>query len=184
MKRAARWVALSTPVVLIAAFSTQVAIAWGALPPMPPGFALPVNLTVVALYYALLAACTWAFVKVAELSPSPSDRATFWIRTGMIALAILAPLAAVLSLRLSFEACPVLNLFGLPWPAVPKVLVRTICALILVGTVASMIAGLQSLRFRAAAIFVAAYSAVMVFPGFVLLFLLIYGDPGPNCVAG
>jgi hypothetical protein len=100
----------------------------------------------------------------------------------MIVLALLAPIAAVLSLRLSFEACLVLNPLGLPWPDAIKVVVRVLCAMILLASTAGMCFGFAVRQLRGVAIFVLIYSIFAVFPGFIAFFLTVYGDPAANCV--
>lgn len=145
---------------------------------------LPSLVVVAMACFVVVGVSFWALVTVWTHEWRPSARQTFWIRAAMIALAILSPLAVVLSLRLSFESCFVLNPLGLPWPDATKTAVRIASALVLIGSIASIVFGFQYQLFRGAAIFVAVYLPLMAFPTFIGLFLTVYGDPAANCVPG
>ncbi len=100
-----------------------------------------VNPMQVAVAYLPLAVSACLYLAVAAIGPPSQNPRTNTTRIVMTTLALLAPLAVVLSYRLSFEACLILNPFGLPWPDAVKIIVRVLSASIVVGSTLMIIRG-------------------------------------------
>lgn len=94
----------------------------------------------------------------------------------MILLAIIAPVAAVVFLRLGLNQCSVIDPFGLPWEVVPLTLVRTVCVAIVVASSVFIVVGFTRRELRVFAAASVAISVVAVVPGVIALFLLMFGD--------
>lgn len=100
----------------------------------------------------------------------------------MITLAALAPVAAVVALRLGYNQCSVIDPFGLPWEALPLTIVRLTCLLIVLASTAGIVFGFTRLHLRLTSVVLSVCSAVAVIPGFFVFFILLFGDPGPECI--
>lgn len=127
--------------------------------------------------------CIWLFIKTAAAGPTPT-RAAFWVRIGMTTLALIAPLAVVVAFRLSFEMCIILNPLGLPWTQPVKTVARIVSAAAIVVSTVMLIWGSRRHDLKGASLVLAKYSAAIAVPTILVLFLTVYGDPGPSCVVG
>jgi hypothetical protein len=101
----------------------------------------------------------------------------------MITLAVLAPVAAVVGLRLGYNHCSVIDPFGLPWDALPLTIARLICLLVVLASTAALAFGFTRRYLRITAVVLLTCSAVAIIPGFFVFFILLFGDPGPECIA-
>ena len=169
-------IAASGPIVLLSTFALTMPMTFGLLP-----YSV-INPTQLGLVYFIVAVWVSCFVRVAAVSPPPGSASIFWTRVGMTTLALLAPIAVVLSIRLSVEACLVMNPLFLPWPDAVKVAVRVASALVVVASTALIVRGFWLPQLRDASKRLSIYSALFVIPAGFLLFLTVYGDPGPNCI--
>jgi hypothetical protein len=145
---------------------------------------IELNAGLVIVAYGATATSVWLFFKII-LESEPTQRGTVTLaRVSIAGLAILTPLAVILSFRLGFEMCAVLNLLGLPWPSDVKFVVRLICDVIIVLYIALLVVGFRRPSLKRAAVIAVIYSGVMAIPTLLVLFLTVYGDPGPNCIRG
>lgn len=96
----------------------------------------------------------------------------------------LVPATAVVFARLSMFGCSVINLLGLPWPPAVRALVIVVGITMIGIALAGMVWAGMSPRRRLVLLPWLVYLAVMVFPAFLGLFIMVYGDPAPNCVPG
>ena len=103
-------------------------------------------------------------------------------RLWMIAIVIaglVAPVAAFLLIRVPM-GCSVLNLFGLPWPNDVTATVLASCAIVALVSSALTFGGMAFRSVRSASVAILWYWAAALVPGFFVLFLSLYGDPGPT----
>lgn len=175
---AAILVGISGPIGVILAAFISIPMTFGDVP-YPA-----VNPMQAALLYLVIAVLVCLFLVLAAVSPPAPNGVTTIVRIVMTALAILAPLAVVLSYRLSFETCLILNPFGLPWPDIAKLIVRVLSAAVLVGSTALIIRGFTRPQYKAASLVLTIYSVLMVIPTLFMAFLTLYGDPGGDCTVG
>lgn len=130
---------------------------------------------------AVAIACALLALGVQRQPIAPKTRAYLAI---MGFLAGLAPLCVVLFYRLSIRSCPVMNLLGLPWPEPLREIVRIASGVVLLLSLMLTVYGLFQKRYRVSAIAIAVFYCLMAIPTFVFMFLLVFGDPGPNCTVG
>ena len=168
----------SGPVAVIIATAVSTPMAFGVIP-----YSV-VNFTLVSLVYLVVAVWAGCFLAVAAASPPTRSRSVTWTRVTMTMLALLAPIGLVVAIRLSFEACILLNPLLLPWPEPLRTIARVVSAVVVLGSSALIIRGLRSRDLRPTSVALVICSACFSIPTFFFLFLTVYGDPGPNCIVG
>lgn len=176
LRQTSAWIGLSALFVFFVLLVVQM-IAYGL-------GGTGVNFIGIAVIYAPIACIVSLSVSVAAASPASVSRSAFLVRIAMTALAILAPVAAVLLLRLSMEICIILNPLGLPWPTSTKTVVRIACATVVIASTAAIFLTRKHAELRGTSRVLAIYSAIMLIPGFFAFFLMVYGDPFGGCVPG
>lgn len=97
-------------------------------------------------------------------------------------LAGLAPISSVIFLRLSGRACVVLNVLGLPWAEPWREIAHWGAGAIWLASTAFIVVALTRPQLRRAGVAMLIWSVASVVPTFLLLFLVLYGDPAAGCV--
>lgn len=148
------------------------------------GFLLPFPSGLVTVGIVFVIGCLLVFVSAAmfaESGPriSPGLAA---LRHLIVAAGVLAPIAVVLAFRLSSKACTVMNPLWLPWDPRVHVAVQIASLAIIAVAAAGIIGGfaIPPLRRMSKALLI--YGAISTVGVMVLIFVAVYGDPGPNCV--
>lgn len=136
-----------------------------------------VLLSVIAI--VAVAACVAIAISVGRSPRSPAYLAQATVLGLLVAL---APIALVIFIRLSFKACPVLNVLGLPWEEPWREIAHWGAGLIWLAATVVLIIALVREPLRRAGIAMLVWSLVSVIPAFFFLFLTVYGDPGAGCV--
>jgi len=173
LRRIADWIALSGLFAFFVGIVTLVT-----------GVSLAVSPTRIAFSYIVVAILGSLVVRIMAASPQRISRRSYWARVAMTVLAVTAPLAAVLFLRLGFETCVIINPLGLPWPSAFKTTVRIISAIVVVASTVAIAWGFRHPELRGTSTTLGVYSAIMVIPASLTLFFNYYGDPGPDCTIG
>lgn len=127
----------------------------------------------------LLLAC---LLGVAGVSMRASALRVSATRTLIGVLGFFAPIAVLVFLRLWIKSCTGFNFLQLPWDDGVANAVRAIAIVAWLASTALIILGLRQRELRAASIFMIVWSGVACIPVMFLLFLSVYGDPGPNCI--
>lgn len=135
------------------------------------------------LFGSIAVAAGCALVAVAA-GARPRSRGYVIRATTMGALAGLAPLSLVVFYRLSQFACPVANILSLPWAEPWREIAHWSAGLIWLASTVCLVAALWIRRLRRAAIAMWTFSFAAVVPTFILMFLTVFGDPGPDCIPG
>lgn len=139
--------------------------------------------TLILTFGSIVVAAGCALIAV-EAGDRPRSRRYVIQATIMGALAGLAPLSLVVFYRLSYFWCPVVNTLSLPWPEPWREIAHWGAGLIWLASTAFLVVALGSRQFRRAAIIMWAFSFSAIVPTLILMFLTVYGDPGPYCVPG
>ena len=159
-----------------------------------PGAPLLSSMTVVLLGYSLswlsvvalwvsVAATIALVIALAIRAMTPPRSIRDIVGVVVVSLAIWAtPAVIAVLLRLAIRQCPVLNLLGLPWPAELRIGVIIAGIVIIVIALVGFIVAARSARSRAVARVWAIAGSILGAAGFVLFFLLIYGDPAAGCL--
>ncbi len=131
------------------------------------------------LYAAIGATATCALVAVA-VGRARSQR--FVIESvAMGVLAGLAPISLVIFARLSYRACSILNVLGLPWPEPWREIAHWGSGLIWLSSTIYLVVAVAIPRLRRPATAMWIWSAAIALPTVMLFFLITYGDPAPGC---
>jgi hypothetical protein len=148
------------------------------------GSRLPYPSGLVTMGVAFVIGCLVVFVSAAMFAESGPRIAPGLaaLRHLIVAAGVLAPIAVVLAFRLSIKACIVMNPLLLPWDPRVHLAVHMASLTILAVAAVGIIVGyaIPSLRRMSNALLI--YGAVSAVPVMVLFFIVVYGDPGPNCV--
>jgi len=138
-----------------------------------------VLLTVIAVVAA--GACVAINISVGRSPRSP----LYLVQASILGVLVaLAPIAFVFFFRLSYKACPALNVLGLPWAEPWREIAHWGAGLIWLAATVVLIVALTREPLRRAGIAMLIWSLVSVVPAFFFLFLIVYGDPGAGCVPG
>jgi hypothetical protein len=164
-------VGASVPVVFVAALVVQLIVV------RPTGTFMNV-----AFLYSIVGATTMCALLAVAVLPRPRIRSTVVIAAALGTLAGLAPLSLVLFLRLSYHVCAVLNVLALPWPEPLREIVHWTAGLVWLASTVGLIVALTRRDLRRTGLALLVWSVIITFPTFMLLFLIVYGDPGPNCI--
>lgn len=146
------------------------------------------NLMMAIAWWILLELVVGSFISVIGVAvaclQAPRARRDIIAVVALSAAVWLVPATAVVFARLSMFGCSVVNLLGLPWPPAVRVLVIVVGIAIIGIALAGMVWAGVSPRRRRVLLPWLVYLAVMVFPAFLGLLIMVYGDPAPNCVPG
>lgn len=123
----------------------------------------------------------WAVVAVMAVKP-PRSRAHVVRASILGAFAGLAPIAAVVFLRLSVNACVVANILGLPTAEPWSEIARWGGGAVWLAATVMIVVALAVPRYRRAGFAMLAWSALVAVPTALLCFFMLYGDPGEGCV--
>jgi hypothetical protein len=139
------------------------------------------GLLLVIVPVALAVAVGCAIFAARAIKPPRSRRDV--VRASLLGvLAGLAPISAVIFLRLSTRACVVLNILGLPWAEPWREIAHWGAGAIWIASTIFLVVALITPSLRRAGVAMLVWSAVIAVPTFFLYFLTIYGDPAANCV--
>ncbi|HEY9497869.1 MAG TPA: hypothetical protein VIQ78_02475 [Terrimesophilobacter sp.] len=139
----------------------------------------PFDLIFVTTVVVAVVACGAVAVSVGR---RPQSRRHVVQAAALGALAGLAPISAVIFLRLSYKACVVLNILGLPWAEPWREIAHWGTGVIWLASTVFLIFALATPHLRRAGLAMLIWSAVIALPTFFLYFLVVYGDPGAYCV--
>jgi hypothetical protein len=132
---------------------------------------------------ALAVALACAVVAVRVGKPPRSRR--YVVQAAVLGvLAGLAPISAVIFLRLSWKVCIVLNPLGLPWAEPWREIAHWGAGAIWAASTVMLVIALIRPSLRRAGIAMLVWSAAIAIPTFFLYFLTVYGDPGIDCIRG
>lgn len=155
------------------------------------GFAAVVFLLLITVMNPL-AAFLWAFVFATTagcviflvwMSPRPLRWRTAGLPAVMGLLAGLAPVSLVVFLRLTVQACIVVDTLGLAYVGPARGLLLWLSGMVWLASTAFFTAGVLRPAWRSAAVSMVVWSFICVIPTTILLFFSFYGDPGPDCAS-
>ena len=139
----------------------------------------PFGAIFVVLIVAVSGACALVAILVGRRPRSPA----YVVQAAAIGfLAGLAPISVVVFLRLSYKACAVLNILGLPWAEPWRDLAHWGGAAVWVASTCFLVFALVKPGLRRAGIAMSIWSGVIAIPTMLLLFLVVYGDPAASCI--
>lgn len=116
--------------------------------------------------------------------PPPRARSSVALAAILAVVCWLVPATVAILLRLLVHQCPVLNPLGLPWPDDVRLAVRVLGSVIIVAAAVGLMWSWNRRELAGAARVMRTYLLITAFPALLLFFLLIFGDPGPDCVPG
>ena len=94
----------------------------------------------------------------------------------------IAPVASFLLVRVPIGGCVVFNVFGLPWPPLVESTVLIAAAVITAVAWIVTLGGLRVASVRSASAAILRYWAWLLVPGFLVLFISVWGDLAPDSV--
>ncbi|MFC5501097.1 hypothetical protein ACFPJ4_02460 [Lysinimonas soli] len=141
-----------------------------------------VDLVGLAFAYSIVGAVVTCALIAVAVGKRPRVRQIVIPSAAIGVLAGLAPISAVVFLRLSHKACAVWNVLGLPWAEPWRDLAQWSALLIWLASTVSLIVAVTTPRIRRAGVAMWIWSAAIAVPTLFLNFLVVYGDPGPSCV--
>jgi hypothetical protein len=113
------------------------------------------------------------FVAGRQVTPASVPWSLAIVVTGLV-----APVAGFLLIRVP-AGCSVMNMFGLPWPNDVTTVVLVSCGSVALAASVLALGGLAVNTVRSASVAILWYWVAMLVPGSFLLFLSLWGDPGP-----
>lgn len=169
LRAAARRVGVVLPFILVGGFFVSQPL------PFVAAWALPL------IVAGTLAICI--LLSVARIPP-PRARGSVVLASTLAAVCWLVPATIAILLRLMVHQCPVLNPLQLPWPDDVRLAVRLVGVAIVVVAATGLLWSWNRPELAGAARVMRTYLLIMAAPTFFLFFLLVYGDPGPDCIPG
>ncbi|GAA2027368.1 hypothetical protein GCM10009819_08500 [Agromyces tropicus] len=134
-----------------------------------------------AFVYAIIGTAVACALVAVSAGDVPRSRGYIVAASMMGVLAGLAPISAILFIRLSSRACVVLNVLGLPWPEPWREAAHLGGGLIWSASTVFLLVALAAPRLRRAATAMWIWSGIITIPAGVL-FMLIVGDvPATGC---
>lgn len=116
------------------------------------------------------------------MTEAKSRSAYFWPHKSRLAiliiLGVLAPIAVFLAVRVPM-GCSVINPLGLPWPAPTNAIVASL--VVAFAALIAVVRGFFHQSTRVVSIVFVGLWLAQVPAIFFLVFITIYGDPGPTC---
>lgn len=166
-------VGISVPVVFLSAVIVQTIVAQST-----DTF---VNLVGIAFLYSIVGATAMCALLAVAVLRRPRKRSTAVAAALLGTLAGLAPISLILFLRLSYHACAVANVLGLPWPEPLREIIHWTAGLVWLASTVGLIVALTRKELRWPGVAMLIWSGAITIPAFFLFFFIVYGDPGVGC---
>lgn len=164
-----RRVSIAFGVGSLGLFVTWLVLPWFAEDPWPA----------IAIVSSFALAAAWlSGLLVSGRPESPTFRALA-TRFGLITVAIPAPAALAVLMRLSRPTCTVMNWLGLPWTDEAKTVGVVLCLALLAAALAGTVAGALVRSHRSLAVGLLIYGVCAFL---FAVFALYFGDPSPDCI--